>query len=94
MEVLGGLMFDRTLFIGRKDMYSTYPTISKFTPALLKSYCKHRGITIEALRLGTLKTVECSLDDFLKNTLIDLHEADRDALELLHRQVRLVIGDE
>ncbi len=75
-------------------MYSTYPTISKLTPVVLQAFCEQNGITEEEVRLGTLKTVECSLGNFLENALLDLHDDDRAALEHIHRQVRLAIGGE
>jgi hypothetical protein len=74
-------------------MYST-TYISKYTPAVLQMLCKQKGVTAETLRLGTLKRVECELANFLSNSASPLHGDDREALEDLHRAVRLAIGEE
>lgn len=75
-------------------MYSTYPTIAKYTPAILEAACKQDNMTPEAYRMGTLKRVECELGNLLENALNELHPDDRAALENLHRQVRCALADE
>lgn len=75
-------------------MYSTFPTIAKYTPEVFDAACRQHKVTPEEFRLGTLKTVECYLDAFLENPLNDLHPDDRAVLEDLHKRVRLAIGDE
>ena len=75
-------------------MHSTYPTITKYTPAVLRAHCEQIGVTADALRLGTLKRAECEIGNLLENALTNLHPDEKGALENLHRAVRLAIGDE
>lgn len=74
--------------------YSTYPTISKFTPAVLAATCEQHGLTADQFRLNTLKRVECDLGNLLEQPVSEIHPDERDVLVNLHRQVRLAIGDE
>lgn len=74
--------------------YSTFPTIKRYTPAVLKMACEQHGLTREEFRLNTLKRVECDLGNLLEQPVSELHPDERDVIAALHRQVRLAIGDE
>jgi hypothetical protein len=75
-------------------MYSTFPTITKYTLAILEATCKEAGVTPETYRMGTLKRVGCELGNLLENALNEMHPDDRAALESLHQQVRCALADE
>ncbi len=68
--------------------------IVRYTRNVLEGYCRQKGITPEALRLGTLKRVDCELANLLDPGVAEIHLDHREALEDLHRAVRLAIGDE
>ncbi|KKL55693.1 hypothetical protein LCGC14_2252860 [marine sediment metagenome] len=73
-------------------MYSTYPTIVHFTPAVLRAASKQANITPDEYRLGTLKRVETELGNLLDPGVTELHPDHRESLEDLHRQVRIAVG--
>lgn len=68
------------------------PLIREPNAAALAAYCAEKGLTVDEVRLGTLKRVECELDNLLTSSLNALHLDDRAALEDLHQQVRLALA--
>lgn len=58
----------------------------------LSVYCAETGLSVDEVRLGTLKRVDCELGNLLDNNLNALHPEDRAGLEDLRRQVRLALG--
>ena len=73
-------------------MYSTYPTITTITPAVLRAVAAKSDLTPKQYRLGTLKRVDCELGNLLDNGVADLHSDHRVAIEDLQKQVQIAIG--
>ena len=87
-------MVNQTADQEMKMNYSTFPTIKRYTGAVLKMACEQHDLTREEFRLNTLKRVECDLGNLLEQPISELHSDERDVISDLHRQVRLAIGDE